>query len=126
KSLPQYGMSACLLSNNRGGRVKKVAAQLDVPCIPNALKPFPFGFRKALAVLKVAPEHAAMIGDQILTDVWGARRVGLLAILLKPLSGKDAWGTRTVSRRIEKLVWKRAEKNMETNSGAEFSPPQEE
>ena len=116
KNLPQYGMSACLLSNNQGGRVKKVAAQLDVPCIPNAMKPFFFGFRKALAILNIGPEHAAMIGDQLLTDMWGAKRLGLLTILLRPMSDQDALGTRAISRRIERFIWRRIEKNVKTNS----------
>lgn len=35
-SLSEYGLKACLLSNNKGNRVKLVAKQLNIPCIYRA------------------------------------------------------------------------------------------
>ena len=34
------------------------------------------------------PEYTAMVGDKLLTDVWGAWRCGITAILVKPVGGR--------------------------------------
>ena len=47
-------------------------------------KPTPHIFRAALARLGVPPEGAAMVGDSLISDVQGARAVGLRTIWLAP------------------------------------------
>ncbi len=47
-------------------------------------KPMPSIFRAALARLGVSPEEAAMIGDNLASDVRGAQAVGLRTIWLAP------------------------------------------
>lgn len=47
-------------------------------------KPSPFLFERACAALKIAPESAVMIGDNLETDIEGARRLGMPGILLAP------------------------------------------
>ena len=38
------------------------------------------------------PEHTAMLGDKLLTDVLGARRSGVRALMVEPLGGPvGAW-----------------------------------
>ena len=62
-----------------------VAARMD--------KLLPSGIRKvnekALAMERagVPAEHTAMLGDKLLTDVLGARRSGVLALMVEPLGG---------------------------------------
>jgi len=46
-------------------------------------KPAPSFFELVLRELGVKPEEAAMIGDDILTDIGGAQRVGMKGILVK-------------------------------------------
>jgi putative hydrolase of the HAD superfamily len=46
------------------------------------VKPSPTIFRAALALLEVAPEAAAMVGDSLLDDIEGARALGMRALLL--------------------------------------------
>ena len=45
-----------------------------------------------------------MIGDQLLTDMWGGNRCGLYTILVEPLSPREFIGTRVISRPLEKIV----------------------
>ena len=52
-------------------------------------KPEPPLFELALARLGVTAEEAAMVGDSVDSDVRGARRVGMTAILFAPHGGPD-------------------------------------
>lgn len=77
----------CLVSNNSEERVLPVAQALGVKYLCNANKPLPEAFDKALKVLEVERIcSVAMIGDQMLSDIKGARENGIYAILVKPIS----------------------------------------
>ena len=43
------------------------------------------------------------VGDQTYTDIWGAHRAGMDAILVKPLSSQDLFHTR-ILRRLDAFV----------------------
>jgi uncharacterized protein len=97
------GMRIVMLSNNFTERVTGIAAVLGVGCIPNALKPLPFGFFKALRHLGL-PRHAvAVVGDQLFTDVLGGKMCGLYTILTEPIESKDFAITR-MFRFFERLM----------------------
>jgi len=74
-----------MLSNNQSGRVNQLAAQLQVECIPNALKPLPFGFLRAKRRLNMRRHEIAVVGDQLFTDVLGGKLCGLYTILTEPI-----------------------------------------
>lgn len=98
------GFKVVILSNNNLARVAKFAEPLGIPFIPAARKPFTKAFRQALGLLELAPEQAVVVGDQMLTDVLGGRRMGLQTILVTPIArAEEGWGTR-VNRRIERLA----------------------
>lgn len=83
------GFKIVMLSNNFSVRVKTIAAQLKVECIPNALKPLPFGFIRALRRLNMPRRAVAVVGDQLFTDVLGGKMCGLYTILTEPIESKD-------------------------------------
>ena len=86
----ERGFKMVMVSNNFSERVRGIAAQLRIECVPNALKPLPFGFWRALRHLKLPHEHVAVVGDQLFTDVLGARLSGnLYTILTEPIESKD-------------------------------------
>jgi uncharacterized protein len=93
----------CLVSNNFTGRVMQIAAELGVPAVPSALKPLPGAFLKALALLGTPKDRTLVVGDQLFTDVLGARLAGMGSILTRPLVAKDWMGTR-ILRLLERLV----------------------
>jgi HAD superfamily phosphatase (TIGR01668 family) len=97
------GFGVCLLSNNFASRVEHFSRRLGVPAVCGWVKPWPWGFRRALSVLGVEPGRAVMIGDQLFTDVAGAKRLGLMTILVDPLSERESVYTR-FKRRIERLM----------------------
>lgn len=97
------GFRIVMLSNNFSGRVNVVAAQLNVECIPNALKPLPFGFLRAKRRLRMRRREIAVVGDQLFTDVLGGKLCGLYTILTEPIELKDFAVTR-VFRFFERLM----------------------
>ena len=54
----------------------------------------------------ILPEEAALMGDQIFTDVWAARNAGIRAILVPPIKDKRDILTRT-KRLLEKPIIKK-------------------
>ncbi len=97
------GFALVLVSNNFTERVASVGAQLGIPVVPNALKPLPFAFLRALRLLGTPRRATVVIGDQLFTDVLGAKLAGLHTILTKPLVEKDFPLTR-VLRFLERTI----------------------
>ncbi len=102
-SARERGFRICLVSNNFTGRVARICAELGVPGISRALKPLPRGFLAALRVLDTPRHRTVVVGDQLFTDVLGAKLLGLHAILTEPLVAKDWLGTR-VLRLLERIM----------------------
>lgn len=76
--LAEAGIGVAFVSNNNEERVTLFNRTLGLPAYPHAHKPLKKGVKNALAALGVAPEEAALMGDQIFTDV-GAARLSRLA-----------------------------------------------
>ncbi len=100
------GFRLALVSNNFSERVAAISAQLDVPAVPNALKPLPQGFLLALRYLGTPRARTLVIGDQLFTDILGAKVLGLHAILTHPLVATDFPLTR-VLRLMERVFFAR-------------------
>jgi uncharacterized protein len=101
------GVRMCILSNTRRtDRLNDLAAALGVDAVPPASKPRRGGFRRAMEKMGAAPEETAVVGDQLLTDIWGGKRCGLLTILVDPLSPIEFWGTKVVHRNLERALLK--------------------
>ncbi len=84
-----HGFRMVMVSNNFTERVTGIARQLDVPCIPNALKPLPFGVMRAIRMLDMPRKEIAVVGDQLFTDVLSGKLCGLYTILTEPIEAKD-------------------------------------
>lgn len=101
------GFRVVILSNNNLTRVSKFAEPLGIPFVSAARKPSHAAFRKALGKLELAPENAVVVGDQMMTDVLGGRRMGLHTILVTPIAlGEEGFMTR-INRLIEKIALSR-------------------
>ena len=101
--LQRMGFKVCLLSNNGRRRLDRFNENLKLPAFHLGLKPLPGKAKKVLKQIGVEPQNAAIIGDQIFTDIWCGKRLKLKTILVKPLSKKDVW-TVKLKRGIEKSV----------------------
>jgi hypothetical protein len=102
--LKQVGFSVCLLSNNKEPRVAPFAQEIgEVPYICDAHKPSVKSYIEATKLMGVKLSEAVFIGDQIFTDVWGAKRAGIYNILVKPLYKKEEIQI-VLKRRLEWIV----------------------
>ncbi|MBU2703927.1 HAD superfamily phosphatase (TIGR01668 family) [Sporomusaceae bacterium BoRhaA] len=103
RKLKAAGIQVCLLSNNCGPRVQKIAKILQVPFVSKARKPMIKGFRQAVQMMDLLPQQVAVVGDQIYTDILGGNRIGCYTIWVSPLSTKEFMGTK-ITRRLERLT----------------------
>ena len=101
--LRESGFNICILSNSGRKRVTKFTSDLGVMSICHAGKPMRKGFLKALRLMDLEPNQTCMIGDQIFTDVYGAKRIGIVAIYTKPIVFKEIF-TVMLKRLPEKIV----------------------
>ena len=97
------GFDVCLVSNSNKKRVEQFSMILGLRGIHNAVKPFKRGFLKACDIMNIKPEQAAVVGDQIFTDIYGGNRLKMFTILVKPISEKDFILTK-FKRIFEKIV----------------------
>ena len=82
------GITVMILSNNRSSRrVETFCRDLGISYVGHAGKPRVRGYRVAMEQTGIPAEHTAMLGDKLLTDVLGARRSGVLALMVEPLGG---------------------------------------
>ena len=102
-SIKAAGIQVTIVSNNNELRVKSFADPLGIPFIFKARKPLGKAFRQALSIMTVKREEVVVIGDQLLTDVFGGNRQKLHTILVIPVAKSDGFVTkfnRMVERRI--------------------------
>lgn len=102
--LKMRGFALGFLSNDGGEDRHLLKTQLrSWPIVWRARKPCTGSYKTMLGLLQSPREHAAMIGDQLFTDILGAKRAGLYAILVAPvkLSSDSCWAK--LRRPLERL-----------------------
>lgn len=103
KNLKKIGFKTCLISNNKEERVKPFADELETKYIFNAHKPSRKSYRKAFELLGTKKEETMFVGDQVFTDVYGANRVNMYTILVRPIHPKEEIQI-VIKRKFEKIV----------------------
>ena len=71
--------------------------------IENAHKTSVKNYRKAMELLGTDTGNTIFIGDQLFTDVYGAKRTGIRNILVKPIHPKEEIQI-VLKRYLEKIV----------------------
>lgn len=93
EELRKTGFQVVLLSNNKEPRVKLFRDGLldasHVQYIFKAGKPGGRGYRRAMELMGTETRTTLFVGDQIFTDVWGAKRAGIYAVLTKKIHPKE-------------------------------------
>lgn len=88
KSMREAGVTVVLVSNNNQARVDRFNRELGLVAYADCHKPSPKRLRKYAASVGANIEETAALGDQIFTDVWGAKCIGARAILVPPINDK--------------------------------------
>lgn len=103
KSLHDAGISTCLMSNNKKKRVEPFAYQVNSMYIYKADKPKKKSYFKAMNLMNTKVKSTIFVGDQIFTDIYGANRIGIFTILVKPVHPNEEIQI-VIKRKLEAIV----------------------
>lgn len=101
------GLAVAVVSNASASWVGAELGREGIPYVAPAAKPGRDAFERACDLVGVTASEAVYVGDQMITDVLGAQRAGLRAILVPPRyghEGRSARFQRVVSRVLLRLV----------------------
>ena len=101
--LKKIGYECCLISNNKKKRVHSFNEKIGVHTVFNAHKPAKKGYFYAMELMNTRPENTIFVGDQLFTDIFGAKRIGLKNFLVKPINEKEEIQI-VLKRKLEKIV----------------------
>lgn len=105
KNVKDLGFDVCFLSNNNAERVDLFNKELGYYAIHKANKPLPFSYNKCVKMYNANKNEVVFIGDQLFTDVLGAKLAGLKCILVKPIRMDEEDFQIQFKRSIEKLFY---------------------
>ena len=101
--LKELGFKCCFLSNNQYERVSSFNDVIGEQFIENAHKPSVKNYVRAMELLGTDKSNTIFIGDQLFTDIYGAKRAGIRNILVKPIDSKEEIQI-VLKRYLEKIV----------------------
>ena len=87
--LHKMGFKTVLISNNTKERVESFADEVGSDYIAKAGKPGRKAYISAMEKMGSGKDDTVFVGDQLFTDIYGANRVGLYSILVKPIDKKE-------------------------------------
>ncbi len=76
---------------------------IKVDYVYDAHKPSTKNYVKAMEIMGTDRSDSLFIGDQLFTDVWGAKRAGIRNILVKPIHPKEEIQI-VLKRYLERIV----------------------
>ena len=91
KEMAASDIRLCVVSNSRSDRVKTFCEPYGIPVIIRAKKPGTKGIFEALGRFGYAQDEAALVGDQIFTDTFGAGNAHVRSILVKAIDNHNIW-----------------------------------
>jgi HAD superfamily phosphatase (TIGR01668 family) len=103
QTLREIGLESCLISNNQRERVERFNKEIQTKFIYNAHKPSGKNYYKAMEIMGTNLSNTLFVGDQLFTDVFGAKRIGMKNILVKPIGSKEEIQI-VLKRYLERIV----------------------
>ena len=103
EELRSLGFKTMLLSNNKEPRVKSFAQEVHSDYIFKGNKPAKSGYEKSMQKMGTLKENTIFVGDQLFTDIWGAKKTGINTYLVKPIHPKEEIQI-VLKRRLERVV----------------------
>ena len=99
-----HGIQIAIVSNNSEERVSKFARPHNILFFYRSRKPLTTKFRQAARQFQLDQTELCVIGDQLLTDIFGGNCFGARTVLVQPVSSTDGVWT-SINRKIEKLIF---------------------
>lgn len=103
EEMEKSGIKLIILSNSKRFRIEPFAKRVGIDYISLAAKPFFLGYLKASKRLGVPLKSSAIAGDQIFTDILGAKTAGCKSILLEPIKPEEKLSFR-IRRKLERKL----------------------
>ena len=104
--LKAAGIGLAFVSNNDWDRVELFNREIGIPAFAKSGKPFGKRLRHVMRLYGADKTSTAMLGDQLLTDVFAGKHIGVTALLVPPIKDKTTAFWR-IKRALEKPVIKR-------------------
>lgn len=96
-----------IASNNVKDRVRRIGKYMNVHAFYSVVKPTKKIKKLLLRKYNVSMDEVAIIGDQVVTDIFMGNRLNMLTILVDPLGEKDlkvTYFNRWLEKRIMKSI----------------------
>ncbi|SDZ42708.1 hypothetical protein SAMN05421736_112113 [Evansella caseinilytica] len=107
KSLREYDIQLIILSNNSQGRVDRFTEPYGIPGYGMANKPATTKIKGIMEEQNAVPETSLFLGDQLFTDVWCGKRLGMKTVLVHPVNPEhEPWNV-ALKRKLETLIRRR-------------------
>lgn len=104
EKLRSMGYQAMVMSNNKEPRVKSFAEAVGgIGYVYKANKPARKSYLYCMEQMGTDISNTLFVGDQLFTDVWGAKRCGIYSILVKPINPKEEIQI-VLKRYLERIV----------------------
>lgn len=104
--LKKNNVTLAIVSNNSQGRVDKFANAYGIIGYGMSNKPFGNKIKTKMKELGATPENSLFLGDQLFTDVWCGKRLGMRTALVKPIGEEhEPWNIR-LKRIFERMIKK--------------------
>lgn len=100
-SMKEAGIKMMIASNNVKDRVEPFAARIGLDFVSFSCKPGPAWLIAAKKKFAVKKKDIALVGDQIFTDLLGAKLYGAKVFMVKPMY-EDYKPTIRLKRKLEK------------------------
>lgn len=108
-----------IVSNSGKNRLRPFKEKLNVDVAFSSKKPLKGKYKKILELYHFKIDEVACIGDQLLTDILGANRMGLTSILVNRVAKYEMFPTR-INRFMEKFILKKLAKQNILVSGVYY------
>lgn len=107
--IEDMGFKVIIVSNSPMSRVLPFKEGFNVDSAHSAKKPLKNKYKKILRTYNFKDNEIAAVGDQLITDIFGANRMGFTSILVNPISTSDFFFTK-INRWLEGKIMRKMSK----------------
>lgn len=98
-----------IVSNSNKNRIRPFKEKLNIDASFSSWKPLKKKFKKIMNLYNFKDTEIAMIGDELIADVYGGNRMGFTTILVNAISEQEPF-LNSLIRKIENKILKRLQK----------------
>lgn len=101
--MKKYGVEIICISNNTAERAKVFSEAHGIKAIGNCSKPNTTKIEEFIKKEEIDKKKVAVLGDQLFTDIWVGKRLGVKTVLVHPIGTHQPIGIKL--KRIIEKTW---------------------